>query len=42
MQVRILSATGQQETDMTIRNETVLGAVLAILASTLGFAFTLM
>lgn len=42
MQVRILSATGQQETDMTIRNETVLGAVLAILASTLGFALTLM
>ncbi|MCW1401135.1 hypothetical protein OKA06_01865 [Novosphingobium sp. MW5] len=28
--------------DMTIRNETVLGAVLAILASTLGFALTLM
>jgi hypothetical protein len=27
---------------MTLRNETILGAVLAILASTLGFAITLM
>lgn len=31
-----------RRTTMTLRNETILGAVLAILTSTLGFAITLM